>query len=116
MKKTISFVLLFVFLICSTSVSAQGRKRIRIIYRNAKHLVEKIKANPNAETLYLFRNGLDSLPDEIGQLKNLKKLVLKIDTDKMNEPAFMMVLTAIGDFAFRRSDGVWIVPISALKP
>ncbi|MBP5396947.1 MAG: ATP-binding protein [Bacteroidales bacterium] len=49
-------------------------------------------------------------------VKNLKKLVRKIDTDKMNEPAFMMVLTAIGDFAFRRSDGVWIVPISALKP
>ena len=58
--------------------------------------------------------GGNSLIEE--GVKNLKKLVLKIDTDKMNEPAFMMVLTAIGDFAFRRSDGVWIVPISALKP
>ena len=47
---------------------------------------------------------------------NLKKLAGKIDTDQMNEPSFLMVLTAIGDYAFRRSDGVWIVPISALKP
>lgn len=48
-------------------------------------------------------------------VKNLKKLSQKIDIDRMNEPSFMMVLTAIGDYAFRRSDGVWIVPIAALK-
>ena len=42
-------------------------------------------------------------------------LAQKIDFDRMNEPSFMMVLTAIGDYAFRRSDGVWIVPIAALK-
>ena len=47
---------------------------------------------------------------------NLKKLAGKIDTGQMNEPSFLMVLTAIGDFAFQRSDGVWIVPVSALKP
>ncbi len=57
--------------------------------------------------------GGDTLIEE--GVKNLKNLSQKIDTDRMNEPSFMMVLTAIGDYAFRRSDGVWIVPIAALK-
>ena len=57
--------------------------------------------------------GGDTLIEE--GVKNLKKLSQKIDFDRMNEPSFMMVLTAIGDYAFRRSDGVWIVPIAALK-
>ena len=57
--------------------------------------------------------GGDTLIEE--GVKNLKSLSRKIDTDRMNEPSFMMVLTAIGDYAFRRSDGVWIVPIAALK-
>ena len=56
--------------------------------------------------------GGDTLIEE--GVKNLKSLSQKIDTDRMNEPSFMMVLTAIGDYAFRRSDGVWIVPIAAL--
>ena len=57
--------------------------------------------------------GGDTLIEE--GVNNLKKLSQKIDIDRMNEPSFMMVLTAIGDYAFRRSDGVWIVPIAALK-
>jgi hypothetical protein len=39
----------------------------------------------------------------------------KIDTSKMNEPSFMMILTAVGEFAYQRPDGVWVVPIGALK-
>ena len=46
---------------------------------------------------------------------NLLKLREKIDTDKMSSPAFMMVLTAVGNFAYQRKDGVYIVPISCLK-
>ena len=48
-------------------------------------------------------------------VKSLQKLSQKIDSRRMQEPSFMMVLTAIGDYAFRRKDGIWIVPISALK-
>lgn len=46
---------------------------------------------------------------------NLLKLRDKIDTDKMAEPSFMMVLTAIGNAAYRRKDGVYVVPVSCLK-
>ena len=39
----------------------------------------------------------------------------KIDTDKMNAPSFLMVLTGIGDYAYLRPDGVFVVPIGCLK-
>ena len=47
--------------------------------------------------------------------ENLLTLAGKINTDKMNEPSFMMVLTGTGDFAYRRKDGVYVVPIGCLK-
>lgn len=46
---------------------------------------------------------------------NLLALADKIDTTKMKAPSFLMVLTAVGKYAFRRDDGVYIVPISCLK-
>lgn len=47
---------------------------------------------------------------------SLKKLSSKLDTSKMRKPSFLMVLTAVGDVAYRREDGVVVCPISALKP
>jgi len=47
----------------------------------------------------------------------LTKLSGKIDTHKMPPPSFRMVLTAVGDFAYRRKeDGILICPIGCLKP
>lgn len=47
---------------------------------------------------------------------NLKRLSDKIDTDKMNQPSFMMVLTGVGQYAYRRpQDGVLVVPIGSLR-
>lgn len=48
--------------------------------------------------------------------KNLNKLAGKIDTTKMKEPSFLMVLTGVGAYAYQRKDGIWVVPISCLKP
>ena len=48
-------------------------------------------------------------------IKNLKELNSKIDTTKMKNPSFLMVLTAIGDYAYKNEDGVYIVPIGSLK-
>ncbi|MBF9314672.1 DUF4143 domain-containing protein [Bifidobacteriaceae bacterium NR002] len=47
--------------------------------------------------------------------KSLKAMKDKIDTDKMNAPYFLMVLTGTGDFAYCRKDGVYVVPIGCLK-
>lgn len=57
--------------------------------------------------------GGDKLIEE--GVANLIKLKDKIDTDKMSTPAFMMVMTAVGKFAYRRKDGVYVVPVSCLK-
>lgn len=46
---------------------------------------------------------------------NLLKLRDKINTDNMSEPSFMMVLTAVGKYAYRRKDGVYVVPVTCLK-
>ncbi|MDR0894776.1 MAG: DUF4143 domain-containing protein [Prevotellaceae bacterium] len=45
----------------------------------------------------------------------LKTLSSQIDTERMKAPAFLLVLTAVGDFAYRRQDGVYVVPIGCLK-
>ncbi len=47
--------------------------------------------------------------------KSLMKMEAKIDFDKMNIPSFLMVLTGTGDYAYRRQDGVYVVPIGCLK-
>lgn len=46
---------------------------------------------------------------------SLLKLSQKIDTTRMKNPSFLMVLTATGDYAFRRKDGVLVVPVGSLK-
>ena len=47
--------------------------------------------------------------------KEYKEMKAKIDTDKMNTPSFLMVLTGTGDYAYRRHDGLYVVPIGCLK-
>ena len=46
---------------------------------------------------------------------NLSKLEKKIDTERMKVPAFKMVLVGVGKYAYRRDDGVLVVPIGCLK-
>ena len=57
--------------------------------------------------------GGDKLIEE--GANNLIKLKNKIDTEKMKNPSFLMVLTAAGKYAYQREDGVYIVPIGCLK-
>lgn len=57
--------------------------------------------------------GGDKLINEGAE--NLKKLETRIDTTKMKKPSFLLVLTAVGSYAYRREDGVCVVPIGCLK-
>ena len=47
--------------------------------------------------------------------ESLLKLTSKIDTGKMKKPAFLMVLCGVAPFAYKREDGVFVVPITCLK-
>lgn len=57
--------------------------------------------------------GGETLIDE--GARSLLQLERKIDTTRMSAPAFKMVLTGLGSYAYRRPDGVLVVPISSLK-
>ena len=48
-------------------------------------------------------------------VETLNKLSSNIDTSKMKEPAFKMIVIGVGEMAYRRSDGIFIVPLSCLK-
>lgn len=81
------------------------------------------KSGLECDTVVHLRNGSfglieiklggDKLIEE--GAKNLKTFSNKIDTDKMKAPSFLMVLTGTGNFAYRRNDGVYVVPIGCLK-
>ena len=97
----------------------------------------RIYADSLGGTVYHFRdkNGLEC--DAVVHLKNgsyglveiklggddhvregvatLKSLESKIDTTRMKKPSFLMVLTAVGPYAYRREDGVYVVPVGCLK-
>lgn len=45
----------------------------------------------------------------------LSRVESAIDIQRMKAPAFKMVLTATGTMAYRRPDGVYVVPITALR-
>lgn len=57
--------------------------------------------------------GGDTLVEE--GARTLNKLAGKIDTGKMKPPSFLMVLTANGPYAYRRADGIYVVPAGCLK-
>ena len=48
-------------------------------------------------------------------VNSLQALANTIDTSKMSAPSFKMVLTAVGQYAYQRKDGIFIVPIGCLK-
>ncbi len=47
--------------------------------------------------------------------KTLTALAELIDTTRMKAPAFEMILIGVGDYAYRRADGIYVVPIGALR-
>ena len=56
--------------------------------------------------------GGDKLIEE--GAKNLKAFEKIIDTDRMKPPSFKMILTGVGDYAYKRPDGILVVPVGCL--
>jgi len=57
--------------------------------------------------------GKDAIEDGAATLSSLAE---KIDTEVMKKPSFMMVLTGVGGYAYRRpKDGILVVPVGCLK-
>ena len=47
--------------------------------------------------------------------KSMLALAENIDTGKMPAPSFMAVIVGVGQYAFQRKDGVYVIPIGCLK-
>ena len=56
--------------------------------------------------------GEKLINDSVAALKELSE---NIDTTRMPKPSFMMVLTAVGQYAYQRPDGIFVVPISCIR-
>ena len=69
--------------------------------RNGSYGLAEIKLGGDK----LIEEGADSL----------KTLANKIDTSKSPAPSFLAVITGVGNYAYRRTDGVYIIPITTLK-
>lgn len=87
--------------------------------------------------VYHYRDSLDSECDAVIHLRNgkyallevklggetlieegaktLKTVLRRIDTGKMGEPSFMAVITGTERYAYRRDDGILVIPIGALR-
>lgn len=48
-------------------------------------------------------------------VQSLKKVARRLDTTRMKEPSFLAVLTGVGANAYRREDGVYVIPVGALS-
>jgi len=46
----------------------------------------------------------------------LKRVEAKLDTTRMNPPSFKMIIVGVGRYAYRRDDGIYVVPATCLKP
>lgn len=97
----------------------------------------RVYAESNNGSVYHYRDSLGLECDAVVHLRNgsyglieiklggdklieegvlsLVKLSSKIDTEKMKKPSFLMILTATGKYAYKRKDGVYVVPIGCLK-
>lgn len=96
-------------------VYAESLKGTVYHYRDASDLEcdTVIHLRDGSYGLIEIKIGGDMLIEE--GVNNLIKLQNKIDITKMKKPSFLMVLTAIGKYAYKREDGVYVVPIGCLK-
>jgi hypothetical protein len=100
------------------------QRSIKPEYLNGEVLHFRDQTGLECDTVIHLRNGSYGLAEiKLGGERlieegaaNLKKLARKIDTSRMKKPSFMMIITGVGQFAYQREDGIYIVPIETLKP
>lgn len=65
----------------------------------------------------LIQIKLAATEETIGQAsEKLNRLSTLIDDSTTGSPAFRMIITGTGTYAYRQEDGIYVVPIGCLKP
>ena len=89
----------------------------------SNHIIYRDSSGLECDTVLHRRNGTYALLEvKIGGEKrinegaaNMLALANVIDQSKMPLPSFMAVITAVGQYAYQRKDGVYVLPIGCLK-
>lgn len=91
-----------------------GGKVYHFLDKNGMECDAVVHLRNGAYGLIEIKLGGERLIDEGAE--GLERLVSKLDITRMNPPAFKMVLTGLGPYAYKRKDGVLVVPLSCLRP
>ena len=82
--------------------------------RNGLECDAVVHLRNGASGLVEVKLGGEALIDEGAE--TLNELSGLVDTSRQREVAFKMVVTATGDFAYQRPDGIVVCPIGCLRP
>ncbi len=85
-------------------------------YRDKSGLVCDAVLERRNRSFALVNICLGGFEETENAASRLGRLARKLHPERMHEPAFRMVLTAAGQYAYRQADGVFVVPIGYLRP
>jgi len=94
--------------------SALGGEVSHFLDRNGLECDAVIHLRNGTSGLVEIKLGGEALIEE--GVDTLNALSGIIDTSRQEPVAFRMIVTATGDYAYRRPDGIIVCPLSALKP
>lgn len=98
-----------------TCADALGGSVLHYLDKSGLECDAVVRLENGSYGLVEIKTGGDSLIEK--GVKTLEALSAKIDTTRMPPPAFRMVLTAVGDYAYtRKEDGIIVCPIGCLRP
>lgn len=87
------------------------------ILQNVYKIAKVYDEIPQKCTIKEIKLGSRQIDEGSGHLLKLEELIKKAGKEKhmnLDEPVFSMVLTG-GEFAYRRKDGVYVIPLSCLR-
>lgn len=61
-----------------------------------------------------IKTSEDKVPEAAASLRRLKNKLLRNPSARTREPEFLAVLVGIGEFAYRRDDGIYVIPVGTL--
>ena len=61
-----------------------------------------------------IKSSQSKVDDAAKNLLRLREKLLKNPQSQVRAPEFLSVLVGVGDFAYQREDGIYVIPITAL--
>jgi hypothetical protein len=84
-------------------------------FQTDDHEIDAVVSLPDGRwaAVEIKLGGASSIDDGAG---TVAAAAASIDQAKVGSPAFLAVVTAVGEYAYRRTDGVFVIPLALLGP